>query len=124
MAWQLSDGLGSNIDRPLDWDENSEDYVTARPDWDGFGSLVLWAAYDDHKDLQLRRVSSNCQGDLAYERATAKDEESLYPHLIRDMPSCGCQVASTSPSKLRDNGESPSGVRFGDCAAAATCGSE
>ena len=44
VAWrsQLSDGLGSNIVRPLDWDEHCGDYVTARPNWDGFGSLILW----------------------------------------------------------------------------------
>jgi hypothetical protein len=49
LAWRsaLSDSLGSKLALPLDWDEALEaPYFTGRPGWDGFGSLVLWAAYN------------------------------------------------------------------------------
>ncbi|MDP2334668.1 MAG: hypothetical protein Q8M19_28655 [Reyranella sp.] len=107
---QLSDGLGPNIMRPLDWDEHSEDYATVRPNWDGFGSLVLWAAYDDHKDLQPPAHFVELSGDPAYERATAQDAESLYPHLIRDI-----EFWLPSPFDFTFKAEGPNGdvVSFG-----------
>ena len=112
VAWrsQLSDGLGSNIVRPLDWDEHCGDYVTARPNWDGFGSLILWAAYDDHKDLQPPAHFVELKGDPAYQRATAKEAESLYPHLIRDV-----EFWLPSPFDFTFKAEGPNGdvVTFG-----------
>jgi hypothetical protein len=49
LAWRdtLATSLGSNVvmGLGLDWDEASEaPHFTGRPGWDGFGSLVLWAA--------------------------------------------------------------------------------
>ena len=55
LAWRsaLSDSLGSKLALPLDWDEALEvPYFTGRPGWDGFGSLVLWAAYAEHPALR------------------------------------------------------------------------
>jgi hypothetical protein len=82
---QLSEALGSNISEPLDWDELSDDYATARPDWDGWGSLVLWAAYEDHRDLKLPLRFTELSGDPAYRRSAARDAETHYPHLVRDV---------------------------------------
>jgi hypothetical protein len=101
---QLSDGLGSNIDGPLDWDEHSDDYATVRPNFDGLGSLILWAAYDDHRDLQRPARFVDLPGDPAYERATAKDAESRYPHLIREI-----EFWLPSPFDFTFKAEAPNG---------------
>jgi hypothetical protein len=70
---QLSEALGANIPEPLAWDEASEDYCTARPDWDRYGSLILWAAYDDHRDLRppprFTELSTDPADDAPLEQA-------------------------------------------------------
>ncbi|MFG2101780.1 hypothetical protein ACGFJ5_14370 [Micromonospora echinaurantiaca] len=45
--------LGEALGGPVDWSENaSQPYWTDKPDWDGFGAVLLLAAYDEHPDLQ------------------------------------------------------------------------
>jgi hypothetical protein len=89
LAWRLNlgDSLGSRIAVPLDWDETMEaPYFTGRPGWDGFGSLVLWAAYAEHPGL--RRPASlpeEWDNDPALVRSTAEGFRSRYSHLVRNV---------------------------------------
>jgi hypothetical protein len=87
VNWQrsMSDALGSNIAEPLDWDEASQDYATGRPDWQGLGSLILWAAYAEHRDLAPPARYVEVSTDPAYKRSTAEDAMNLFPHVIRDI---------------------------------------
>jgi hypothetical protein len=89
LAWRqtLSDSLGSNITSPLDWDETPEaPYFTGRPGWDGFGSLVLWAAYAEHPALpRPTSLSEEWDNDPALVRSTAEGFRSRYSHLVRNV---------------------------------------
>ena len=51
LAWR--EGLSKAVGVALDWDEDGgAPYATDKPDWDGYGAMVLLAAYDDHPDLR------------------------------------------------------------------------
>jgi hypothetical protein len=48
LAWRrtLGGALAPYLAEPLAWNETPEaPWFTGRPGWDGFGALVLWAAY-------------------------------------------------------------------------------
>lgn len=89
LAWRsvLGASLGSKITMPLDWDETMEaPYFTGRPGWDGFGSLVLWAAYAEHP--ALRRPASlpeEWDNDPGLVRSNAPGFRSRYSHLVRNV---------------------------------------
>jgi hypothetical protein len=87
LAWReaLAASLGSTVIIAWDWDESAEaPHFTGRPGWDGFGSLVLWAAYAEHP--ALRRPDSlpeEWDDDPALVRSNA--EGSRYSHLVRNV---------------------------------------
>jgi hypothetical protein len=89
LAWRttLGNSLGDNVAAPLDWDESSDaPHFTGRPGWDGFGSLVLWAAYAEHP--ALRRPPSlpeEWDDDPALVRSNADGFRSRYAHLVRNV---------------------------------------
>lgn len=80
----LSTGLGSNLSEPLDWPESGAgEYFTDRPAWDGYGSLALLAAYDEHRDLARPKVAIAKFGDdPAWKRSTAADFKSRYSSIL------------------------------------------
>jgi hypothetical protein len=89
VAWrdQLSQALGNNISRPLDWDESaSAPYFTDKPAWDSYGSLLLWAAYSEHPKLQR---PTECVEDLdedpAYQFSSNLEFKTAYSQLLRDV---------------------------------------
>lgn len=89
LTWReiLGDSLGTNAPGPLDWDE-SEDaaYFTGRPGWDGFGSLVLWAAYAEHPLLRVpASLPEEWDNDPALVRCNAEGFRSRYSHLVRNV---------------------------------------
>jgi hypothetical protein len=84
----LSDALGDHLGEPLDWPEGMEPpYFTDKPDWDGLGGLLLWAAYAEQAGLQ-RPVAypEDWQNDPAYRASTAADFRSKYlPTLTSEL---------------------------------------
>ena len=89
LTWReiLGESLGTNVPGPLEWDE-SEDaaYFTGRPGWDGFGSLVLWAAYAEHPTLRLpAALPEEWDNDPALVRSNAEGFRSRYSHLVRNV---------------------------------------
>jgi len=88
-AWRstLSASLANNIARPLDWDETvAAPYFTGRPGWDGFGSLVLWAAYAENPALRRPDIlPEEWDNDPALIRSNASGFRSRYSHLVRNV---------------------------------------
>jgi hypothetical protein len=72
---------------PLDWDERLDaPYFTGRPGWDGFGSLVLWAAYSEHPALRPpAELPEEWDNDAALVRSNAEGFRSRYSHLVRNV---------------------------------------
>ncbi len=90
LAWRsaLARALGGRIRVPLDWNESDEArWFADRPGWDGFGSLVLWAAYAEHPSLRLPEILSEewDHEDIALTRSTAEGFKSRYSHLVRNV---------------------------------------
>jgi hypothetical protein len=89
LTWRsaLSQSLGQRIAAPLDWDDQPDQpYFTGRPGWDGFGSLVLWAAYAEHP--AVRRPASlpeEWDNDAVLMRSNAEGFRSRYSHLVRNV---------------------------------------
>jgi len=89
LTWrvELNQSLGDRIASPLDWSEDLDaPYYTGRPGWDGFGSLVLWAAYAEHP--AVRRPASlpeEWDNDPALVRSNATGFRSRYSHLLRNV---------------------------------------
>jgi hypothetical protein len=110
LAWRatLSESLGSKIARPLDWDENLEGpYFTGRPGWDGFGSLVLWAAYAEHPALrEPATLPEEWDNDPALMRSNVAGFRSRYSHLVRNV-----ELWLPSPFEFTFEGEDIDGRR-------------
>ena len=72
---------------PLEWDEGEDAaYFTGRPGWDGFGSLVLWAAYAEHPSLRApAALPEEWDNDPALVRSNAEGFRSRYSHLVRNV---------------------------------------
>jgi len=89
LDWReaLGRSLGDRIAAPLDWDEGAAaPYFTGRPGWDGFGSLVLWAAYAEHPALRLPLTLPEAwDDDLALIRSNSETFRSRYSHLVRNV---------------------------------------
>ncbi len=89
IAWRavLAKALGDRLARPLEWDETeAAPWFTHRPGWDGFGSLVLWAAYSEHPALRLPEIlPEEWDHDVALMRSTAEGFRSRYSHLARNV---------------------------------------
>lgn len=110
LSWRsvLSDSLGSKIALPLDWDETPEaPYFTGRPGWDGFGSLVLWAAYAEHPALrQPATLPEEWDNDPALVRSNVPGFRSRYSHLVRNV-----ELWLPSPFEFTFEGEDIDGRR-------------
>ncbi|SKA24322.1 hypothetical protein SAMN02745126_04392 [Enhydrobacter aerosaccus] len=89
LEWRtvLARSLGDNIDEPLEWNEAARaPYFTGRPGWDGFGSLVLWAAYAEHPLMSLpSALPEEWDNDPALIRSNAEGFRSRYSHLVRNV---------------------------------------
>ncbi len=89
LAWRstLGRALGGRIAVSLDWGETPETpYFTGRPGWDGFGSLVMWAAYADLP--ALRRPASlpeEWESDPVLMRNNEVGGRARYGHLVRHV---------------------------------------
>lgn len=89
LNWRtaLAQSLGDNVSEPLDWDESPDaPHVTGQPGWDGFGSLVLWAAYAEHPSLRRPpSLPEEWDNDPALFRSNAEGFRSRYSHLVRNV---------------------------------------
>lgn len=89
LAWRatLDGSLAPHLGEPLAWDESSEArWFTGQPGWDGFGSLVLWAAYAEQPGLQRpSKLPEEWDDDAALVRSNAQGFRSRYSHLVRNV---------------------------------------
>jgi hypothetical protein len=89
LAWRtaLSQSLGDNAPAAFDWHESLDTpHFAGRPGWDGFGSLVLWAAYTEHPALRRPPTLPELwDDDAALIRSNAEGFRSRYSHLVRKI---------------------------------------
>ena len=89
LAWRetLHASLGASVPEPLDWNEaETAPYFVGRPGWDGFGSLVLWAAYVEHPVLRAPAIlPEEWDNDPALVRSNVVGFRSRYSHLVRNV---------------------------------------
>jgi hypothetical protein len=89
LAWRDSLGLAlqPHLGAPLDWPEATDaPWFSGRPGWDGFGSLVLWAAYAEQPALRRPpTLPEEWDDDAALVRSNAEGFRSRYSHLVRNV---------------------------------------
>jgi hypothetical protein len=89
LEWRrsLDDALAPHLAEPLSWNEASgAPWFTDRPGWDGFGSLVLWAAYAEQPTLRRPgALPKEWDDDAALVRSNAEGFRSRYSHLVRNV---------------------------------------
>lgn len=89
LSWRdnLSQGLGSSIDNPLDWNEsNAALYFTDKPTWDCYSSLLLWAAYAEHPRLICpHNCVEDWNADPAFQLSSNPDFRSVFSHILRNV---------------------------------------
>ena len=87
LAFGAEPFAGSKIAQPLDWGEALDlPYYTGRPGWDGFGSLVLWAAYAEHPaGRRPASLPEEWDNDPALIRSNVAGFRSRYSHLVRNV---------------------------------------
>jgi hypothetical protein len=89
VAWRemLGDSLSDHINSPLDWNESNESpYFTDKPAWDCYTSLILWAAYTEHPDLDRpTNYIDDFATDEAYRRSADADSPSAFSQLLNDV---------------------------------------
>ena len=80
----LVDGLKQHLQEPFDWSEdNQQPYFTDKPDWDGYASLVLAAAYSEHPEMnQPRKAARAWKEDIAYKECTAQGAGTRYGNIL------------------------------------------
>ncbi len=86
LAWRakLDKELKQRLASPLDWNEDpTAPYFTDKPTWECYEDLVIFAAYEEHPELQ--RPTEHVQDmttDLAFRLSTGKGFESRYSQLV------------------------------------------
>jgi hypothetical protein len=89
LTWRdgMKRALRQHLAEPLDWAETAEaPWFTDRPGWDGFGSLVLWAAYAEQPGLRRpAALPEEWDDDPALVRSNADGFGSRYSHLVRNV---------------------------------------
>jgi hypothetical protein len=89
LAWRrtLDGALAPHLSEPLAWEESREaPWFTDRPGWDGFGSVVLWAAYAEQRGLRRPALlPEEWDDDAALVRSNADGFRSRYSHLVRNV---------------------------------------
>jgi hypothetical protein len=87
LQWQhlLNEALSEHLEYPIEWDESPDaPYFTDKPSWDCWSDLLLWAAYDEHPELERpAEPVRDWRQDSAYSASNDDDFESQFPHLVR-----------------------------------------
>ncbi|MGH1456847.1 MAG: hypothetical protein ACRBDI_08710 [Alphaproteobacteria bacterium] len=80
----VKDASGGKEAVAFKWDESDDaSFFTDKPDWDGYGALLLWAAYSEHDDLSVTKIlDDDWINDEAFLRSTADDFRSNYTALL------------------------------------------
>jgi hypothetical protein len=89
LAWRegVARALQPHLGAPLDWPETADaPWFSGRPGWQGFGSLVLWAAYAEQPGLRRPpSLPEEWDDDPALVRSNAEGFRSRYSHLVRNV---------------------------------------
>lgn len=89
LTWRegMTRALQQHLTEPLDWAETTEaPWFTGRPGWDGFGSLVLWAAYTEQPSLRRpATLPEEWDDDPALFRSNADGFRSRFSQLVHNV---------------------------------------
>src|SRR5579862_4337734 len=88
-AWRalVSRRLSGSLSQPLDWqDDMSRPYFTDKPDWDGWGALMLWAAHAEMPSVPLPvEFPENCFDAPLFHTWRSRPQETF----VRAVLNCG-----------------------------------
>ncbi len=87
VGWrqQLSEALAESLTQPLDWREDADaPYFTDKPAWDCYSGLLLWAAHEEHPELERPELCvDDWTSDEAFRQSSAAGSDTRYPNLLK-----------------------------------------
>jgi len=86
-AWRdnLATGLKEHTDATIFWVENNElPYNTDKPDWDGYGAVILWTLYLEQEIPPPVEFNKDWTSSEVYTRSTKEDYQTNFPSLTKD----------------------------------------
>ena len=89
LEWRtgLANELAQYLPDGLNWSEESgTPYFTDKPDWNGYGALMLWAAYAEHPEISRpSAVIKEWEESSVLKASQAQGVSSLFPSLIEGV---------------------------------------
>jgi hypothetical protein len=75
----LNSGLGDNLDVPLAWDESSDTpYFTDRLGYEGYGALMVWAAYAEAGSTPPKQLAPDWYEDEVFVKYSKPANSDTY----------------------------------------------
>lgn len=89
LEWRtgLATELNSYLPEGLNWsEESSTPYYTDKPDWNGYGALMLWAAYAEHPEIaRPAAVIKEWHESSVLKASQAQGFSSEFPTLVKGV---------------------------------------
>jgi len=109
LQWRtgLAEALSKLVPEPFDWSEEADTpYFTDKPAWDGYQSLLLWAAYEEHPELHRPdHIPEDWTNDAAIQLSMGG--KTRYPALLSNV-----EFWLPVPFSIVFDADSPSGKKI------------
>ena len=81
----LAESLKDHTDAIVYWNENNDaPYYTDKPDWDGFGAVILWALYNEQKIKPPIQFDNNWSTSEIFSSSQSENYKTIYASLTQD----------------------------------------
>ncbi|QES88281.1 hypothetical protein [Rhizosphaericola mali] len=81
----LANALKAHSETSIFWIESNDlPYHTDKPDWDCFGAVILWALYNEQKNVIPNDFDKEWTSSEIFKKSLLEDYKTIYPSLTQD----------------------------------------